>query len=249
MILAVPEETNFARFRQDDNQNLTYIRGPAIDIMSSVSESLNFKLVFTKCISRDCMNYQMEQKYQIYNVLLTYALDAKGLSDASGMGWLGVMLNIDCTPQLYVPPGDLYTSFEKILLPFDKETWIGLAITFTSAVPTVFMTSRLSSSMKHFICGSGIKTPILNIFRAFFGIGQTQLPDRICARIIFMSFVLWCLVIRTAYQGKLFEFITTAVRKPQLKSLAELRKRNFTLYVGANELENSMIDTMKQIFE
>jgi len=35
---------------------------------------------------------------------------------------------------------------------------------------------------------------------------------------------------RTAYQGKLFEFTTTAIKKPELKTLEDLQIRNYTLY-------------------
>lgn len=64
-----------------------------------------------------------------------------------------------------------------------------------------------------------------------FGIGQTKLPFKNFGRIILTSFILWCLVIRTGYQGKLFEFTTTAVRKPEMKTLEEVESRHTVLYV------------------
>jgi hypothetical protein len=45
---------------------------------------------------------------------------------------------------------------------------------------------------------------------------------------------------RTAYQGKLFEFTTTAVRKPEMTNLAQLKSINSTIYVqeGATQSVN-----------
>ena len=42
--------------------------------------------------------------------------------------------------------------------------------------------------------------------------------------------MLWFFVIRTAYQGKLFEFTVTSIRKPDMKTIIDLRKNNFTFF-------------------
>jgi len=79
--------------------------------------------------------------------------------------------------------------------------------------------------------GEEIQSPFFDIFCIVFGIGQTRVPYKNFGRIILTSFILWCLVIRTAYQGKLFEFTTTAIRKPEMKTLEEVQLRNFVLYL------------------
>ena len=150
-------------------------------------------------------------------------------------------------PKLNIPPGDLYTSFEKVILPFDTETWIGLLITIMSAVATILIVNRFFSKVKTIFYGSKVQNPIFNITRGFFGIGQTTLPDGNFARLILISFLFWCLVIRTAYQGKLFEFTTTAVRKPEMRTLEELRKNNFTLYLPGRYEYFKKLDFLKDV--
>lgn len=132
-------------------------------------------------------------------------------------------------PKFVVPPGDLYTSFEKIILPFDNEIWISFGITFLAAIISVIMINKIG--VRNLFNEKSIKIPILNIFRVFFGIGQTKIPNKIFGRVILVSFIFWCLVMRTAYQGKLFEFTTTAIRKPEIKSLAQLKSNNFTFFI------------------
>jgi len=141
----------------------------------------------------------------------------------------------------------LYTSFEKVILPFDTETWIGLLITIMSAVATILIINRFSSNIKNLFFGSRVQNPIFNITRGFFGIGQTLLPDGNFARLILTSFLFWCLVIRTAYQGKLFEFTTTAVRKPEMRTLKELRNNNFTLYVPGRYEYFKILDFIEDV--
>ena len=144
--------------------------------------------------------------------------------------WIKMYNNYHFRPVLYIPPGGLYTSFEKISLPFDRETWIGLLITFISGTITIFIINRFSEKLRIIFYGNSRHASIFDIFRTFFGIPENISPNGNFARIILISFVLWCLVVRTAYQGKLFEFTTTAVRKPEMRSLEELRSRNFTLF-------------------
>jgi len=143
-------------------------------------------------------------------------------------------------PQLHIPPGDLYTSFEKILLPYDEETWLGLLLTFVIATITVRVIKSISKNISNLVFGATVQSPTLNIFQAFFGIGQTNLPKNNFGRIILTSFLLWCLVIRTAYQGKLFEFTTTAMRKSEMQNLEELRLNNFTLYTSRHQYSHNM---------
>ena len=123
----------------------------------------------------------------------------------------------------------MYTSFEKIIFPFDCKIWTSFGITFLAAILSVFLINK--TVVQHFFYKKSIQTPILNVFRIFFGVGQTTIPTKSFGRVILISFIFWCLVMRTAYQGKLFEFTTSAIRKPQIQSLAELKANNFTLYL------------------
>lgn len=51
-----------------------------------------------------------------------------------------------------VPPGETFTSWEKLYLPFDRATWIWLGITFATAFVVIFLIKRSeSSSMYSFV--------------------------------------------------------------------------------------------------
>ena len=106
--------------------------------------------------------------------------------------------------------------------------------------------NHLPKKIKKYFYGKSVRAPILNIFRVFFGIGQTKLPDKHFGRIILISYIFWCLVIRTVYQGILFILTTKAVTKPVIKSLDELRDRNFTLYVP-NYTSPLLVDVLSDI--
>ena len=87
----------------------------------------------------------------------------------------------------------------------------------------------MPKKVKIFLYGYGIKTPGLNILRSFFGITHTRLPRESILRFILIFFVMFWMVLRTCFQSKMFEFITTDMRKPPPKTLDELIERDFTI--------------------
>lgn len=80
------------------------------------------------------------------------------------------------------------------------------------------------------VFGSRVTHPALNVLYAFFGLGQTILPRRSFARFLLMVLILFSLIIRTAYQGKSFEFLQQDMRKKDVQTIAELLEKNYTLY-------------------
>jgi len=130
---------------------------------------------------------------------------------------------------IFVTPFEFYSNFEKLLLPFDATTWILLLVTFLTIPIAIFITQFMSQKARIFIFGRGINTPGLNAIRIFFGIGQTRLPRESILRFILIFFVLFCLIMRTCYQSKMFEFITNDMRKPPPRTLDEVIEQGFTI--------------------
>ncbi|KAG5673138.1 hypothetical protein PVAND_003209 [Polypedilum vanderplanki] len=82
------------------------------------------------------------------------------------------------------------------------------------------------------VYGTRVTMPMLNVLRTFFGISQTRLPQDSFPRFILIFFILFCLVIRTAYQGVFFELLTTDMRKPLPETIDDLLDRNYTIYTS-----------------
>lgn len=102
---------------------------------------------------------------------------------------------------MYSPP-DPYSNYEKMLMPFDKFVWIGLGLTFLGGFVTIFVINRLPNELKKYFYDAHERSPMFNMLRNLFGISQTILPIKNFGRILLMTFVLFCLVMRTAYQGE-----------------------------------------------
>ena len=143
-----------------------------------------------------------------------------------------------------VPSGEPYTPWEKLYLPFDNMTWMWLGVVFTTAIFVILLIRTSESYSAHeFVIGSNVTTPLLNIVAIFMGIGQGVLPRRNVSRILAICFILFSLIMRTAYQGKYFEFITSHLIKRPVATLEEAFEKNFTFYT------DDTIDDQHSFFE
>jgi hypothetical protein len=121
-----------------------------------------------------------------------------------------------------VTKGLSYSPMEKLILPFDLETWMMIFLTFVVGYFTIFVIYRFKRNVRNFVFGTFMNNPSLTMTSIFFGIGMNRVPTRNFARYIFMAFTLYCLVIRTAYQGKMFEFLHIDIKKPTATSVEDL---------------------------
>lgn len=128
-----------------------------------------------------------------------------------------------------LPSGEPFTQFEKMFMMFDDGVWTGIGCTLLVFLITLRVISRLPIEVRNFVLGNGVQTPIMNLIEVFLCGGQYKVPRRNFARFILVLYVLWCLIFRTCYQSKLFEFLQSDIRKPRIESIADAKANNFTL--------------------
>lgn len=133
--------------------------------------------------------------------------------------------------RLAVPPGDNYSGYEKLFLPFDLDTWVLIIATFLAAFITIFLLKFATENVSNFVFGRNVDTPLLNVAAHFFGLSQYVLPRRNFARFLMISFILYSLIIRTAWQGKMFEFMMKNMTKAEIHSVEELIEKNYTFHM------------------
>ncbi|KAG5671334.1 hypothetical protein PVAND_001537 [Polypedilum vanderplanki] len=134
---------------------------------------------------------------------------------------------------------DLYNNYEKLLFPFDATTWLLLLFTFGLTFITIIVLRFASQYIRTIIYGKGVQTPGFNALSIFFGISQIKLPNESLCRFVLLNFIWFCLMFRTCWQSKTFEFMTTDMRKPLPASIEDFKKMNYTIIL-------SNIDTTKK---
>lgn len=139
------------------------------------------------------------------------------------------------SPYLYssllyaVPKGKSYSALEKLFLPFKLQIWILMTILM---LLSLLITTFLSEKKLNFLAGERNKTPFLNAISILFGGAVTVLPKRNFARTMFIIWIFGCIILRSAFQGSLFEYIRKPRNLPAAGTLSELIDRNYTLYMS-----------------
>jgi hypothetical protein len=104
--------------------------------------------------------------------------------------------------------GEEYNPYEKLLLPFQLESWICCGIVFGCGMLVIFLINLINNKrIRILLFGRHVESPAFNILVAFFGQTQHILPRRSFARFLLMLLILSCLIIRTGYQGVQFDMM------------------------------------------
>lgn len=209
--------------------------GYAVDFFEALAKVYNFKIIYSPFDTNEARflnpNLKMEFSTQVGSLsnykLIDHPNRTSVLSKTFGNNLFGFV----------IPKGELYTPLEKLILPFDIETWFWFAIFIAGGIVAIFIIKIMPKVIQNFVFGRNVQTPILNMTQAFFGVGQLTLPGRNFARYLLMMFILFCLIIRTAYQGKMFEFLQQEMRKPEVKSVEEMIANNFTFLTYDHNVE------------
>lgn len=129
-----------------------------------------------------------------------------------------------------VTRGSKYSTYERMILPFDDWSWFAIVMVFCIGAAMIVLVNLMSEENQDFVYGRNNRDPLLGMTEIFFGLGMIHVPGRNFARYMFMMFTLYCLIIRTAYQGKMFEFMTGDVRKPPVaRTNDEVLAKNLTI--------------------
>ena len=216
-------EMPFLEVEEDENEYET-AEGAIVDMLDALSTNLNFKYLHGQAAKT------VFEKPEMTNDSYDLKIGPRMLYGFDNPSSYSIYSTADVA---IVPPGEPFTSWEKLLMPFDWMTWMWLGIVFAVAFLVIFLIQlSKSTSMYDIVIGLNVMTPSLNVVAIFMGIGQILLPHRNVSRFMFMAFIMFSLIMRTAYQGKYFEFLTSDMRRKPIQTIEELKEKNFTAIVS-----------------
>jgi hypothetical protein len=126
-----------------------------------------------------------------------------------------------------VPPGRPYSGTEKLLLPFSMKLWVAIVMVIVMEVAVHHGFKRFRTNVD-----SVKNDDYLTIVRIIVGTVATSVPKKGSGRIIFISFVLYCLVLRCVYMTKLYGFMRQQKNRSQILSYDEALDTGVHIYAG-----------------
>lgn len=129
-----------------------------------------------------------------------------------------------------IPPQPFISPFEKFFIPFDFITWILLFAMFFIGYAVILISKLMSIALYRIIVGHKVPFPFTNMLIAFFGGTQVTVPKGNFSRFLLAKFLLFCLVIRSLYQGQLFGIMKKEIFEKTPKTYDDLMARDYTFY-------------------
>lgn len=108
-----------------------------------------------------------------------------------------------------------------------------IATSFGIGFIIIFVLKYSKKCRRTFLVGRNNYTPFLNMVNIFFGGSVVRLPTRNFARTVFCIWIVACTVIRSAYQGAIFDFIKKSKNAASVNTVSELIQHDYTLYVNS----------------
>lgn len=134
---------------------------------------------------------------------------------------------------MIIPPGKPFTSLENLMKPFKMLMWLTvICISIIAFTVIVILKWKFNETFTNFVLGSNNKHPFLNVLSVLLGVSLHRTPNRNFARTLLCMFMLFCLVIRSSYQGALFEILKADNRENMVDTLDEMLAQNFDFYLS-----------------
>jgi hypothetical protein len=180
--------------------------------------------------------YNFQMKYKVYE-------DVEAASKASDVDLYGITSMQEYSDKivtshsylfdfysLFIPPGELYSPFEKMFLMFEFELWMSIVVTLLVAIATIQIVNFTSIKVQKFVFGKETKSPTLSLASIFLTGGNHTTPTRNFARFLVINFTIWSMIIRTCYQSELYKYLQKDIRKLEVQTIQEMVEKGFTFY-------------------
>jgi hypothetical protein len=145
-----------------------------------------------------------------------------------------------------IPPGERLTAFEKLLRPFEFAVWMALVASLAIGMLVILFINVGAKHLRDFVYGTRIRHAVVNMMEVIFGQSQRRLPKRNFSRYLLMMFLLFCLVKRSIYQGRLFIFLQSDGRHKEVQTIDEMAAKDFDFYMF--ESYTDIIESQPKIY-
>jgi hypothetical protein len=132
---------------------------------------------------------------------------------------------------IVVPPPFLIDPLTKILMPFTLISWICISSVILTACITVIILKFTPKKFHDYIVGKNVKGSILNVWNLLLGGSQTKLPTATFPRFLLAKFLIFALVMRSLYQGAIFNLLKDDISTIELSTIDEFIEHKFTFIV------------------
>lgn len=230
-------EDHFTVMRKQSNDGTEELSGIDVDLLNEVSKELNFQTkikffngsaawgkIFENGTATGALGAVVNRKAQIAIGRYYLDLTRRKFADSS-------VVYFSFPEAFVISPGMLYSDFEKLFQPFDTTVWICIVAILVIAFLVIFVVNVRFKMLQIIIYGEDVLHPTTNLLLAILGSSQPKLPKRHSSRFLLMVFLVFCLVLRSAYQGSLYKFLQSEKRHKSVETIDEMIEQKFDIFM------------------
>jgi hypothetical protein len=98
--------------------------------------------------------------------------------------------------RIYIPPGELYGDYEKMILPFNTSAWIGITVMILLTASAIVAVKLFLPTNQELYFGRNVRSPLINFISIMINGSQHGLITENAPRILLMTFVFCSLILR-----------------------------------------------------
>lgn len=236
LIVSTHEETSAVIITRRKGQP-DELTGFDLEIMRDISKALNFKPVYEVYVGEHAWGDVLENgtAYGAFGKLWTgkaHIAMARFYLKPDRLAYADPSIVYLTTPEVMsISPGRKMSGIEKLLQPFETPVWILFSVVVAVALLVIAVLNLRFQQHKSFVYGVGVEFPVNNLFIAIVGGSQTKLPRLNFARFLLMMFLIFCLVMRSAYQGALYNFLQSDRHAKAVETIDDLVEQEYDLYM------------------
>ncbi|XP_062539200.1 uncharacterized protein LOC134207510 [Armigeres subalbatus] len=209
------------------------LQGIEGNLVSIISRKLNFTTKIIVPPSEDLLRFGIKQGIVdlVHGNRVDFALGAFGMFPELLQLMVPGVMHFDSAFTFAVSDGRPYTAFEKLFFPLQSCVWIGVSVTLVCAVGCIAIVNKLDWTVRNFVYGRGNRAPVLTLICVLLVGGVNRCPRRNFARTLVMFWILFTLILRTAYQGSLYRILQTTLNVTSPTTLHGIYDANLDLYM------------------
>jgi hypothetical protein len=118
-----------------------------------------------------------------------------------------------------------------LILTFTIALWSCFIGSTAFVTLLIFGSEKVPHKIKKFLYDKNEKFKYDFIIIIILGESSQRFPKKNTSRILIMAFVIFCLVMRTAYTSQMFNNLQSGATHRVIKSLQEMEEKDFTLFL------------------
>lgn len=237
-------EKYIAKIHKSNNQETVKYAGVLFETIEMMAKTANFTPYYQLSIENNALVPRKGKLFVNFFPIMFTDMKKRNLEIYPSPPFIGMKKHYLMTPVKW------YTNYQKLFFPFQPTVWILFGSTFILVFAIIFIINRTPESIQRIFYGTGIKMPAYNALGIFFGISQKRLPTQSFPRFLLVSYTIFCLIFRTAYQGVLFDYTTTNVRMAVPESFDEILEGNYSvIFIDYNLREFESREVLRRVNE